>query len=137
MPAARHHSRAARWLHAGLAVAVAVDLTSDIILQAPRGGHPGNLFYTLHEVSDAACLMLALGLWLAGARQRTLLLLVAGMAASGVLANFGGVSAVVGHEVLTALVWVALLGHLLQEMLRHYGRDDGLAEMWSLWRQSR
>lgn len=147
MTASARHSAATRWLHAGLALTVVLDLTCDIVMQAPRGGHPGNLFYPLHQASDLATLLLAVGLGLAGVGspglrgrsgwRRGLLVLVAALAASGLWADFGNDSVVLGHAILAALVWVALPGHLLVEMLRHYGRDDGLAEMWSLWRQSR
>lgn len=135
------HSRATRWLHAGLSLAVAVDLASGIILQAPDGDHPANLAYRVHMAGNGVVLMLALGLWAvvalrplrARAGLRALLAVVTGMALSGLAAELAGL-APVWHEVFCALVWVMLPGHLLWEMQRHFGRDDGLAEMWSLRR---
>lgn len=126
------HSIAARWLHAGLAAAVMLGLGTEIIMQAPRGGHPGNLFYPLNLASDWAALVLA-GLLLAARPRghRGLLALVFAMAASGLLADFGDL-VTFWHGALCALVAAALAGHVLAVLLRHYGRDDGLAEMWSL-----
>jgi hypothetical protein len=64
------HSLATRWVHAGLSLAVAVELSSGLIMQAPYGGHPVNLFYKVHEASNAATLGLAGGFWVVAGLRR-------------------------------------------------------------------
>ncbi|MEO6299664.1 MAG: hypothetical protein ABIV25_01835 [Paracoccaceae bacterium] len=57
------HGLATRWVHAALAIAVGMELVTGLIMQGPKGGHPVDMFYRVHQVSDAGVLALAAGFW--------------------------------------------------------------------------
>lgn len=57
------HSRATRLAHAGLALAVGVDLLTSIILQAPGQKLPANVYFKIHQDAGLLAGALALALW--------------------------------------------------------------------------
>lgn len=134
------HSRATRWIHAGLSVAVVVELLSGILMQVPQGDHPANVFYKLHAADNVTTLALAAGFWgILGTRHSggALLGLITAMGLSGLLCEFGGETRMaIWHGLLCDLTGVVLLCHVLMVLLRNVGIDGAISEMWSLGRNA-
>ncbi|MGV8985226.1 MAG: cytochrome b/b6 domain-containing protein [Cypionkella sp.] len=57
------HSQATRIAHAGLSLAVGVELLSGIIMRAPEQNFPANAFFEVHIVSALAVTAFALAFW--------------------------------------------------------------------------
>lgn len=55
--------RITRLFHAGLAIAIVLQLASSQLMQVPRGTRPANWAFEVHEYSGVAALALALCLW--------------------------------------------------------------------------
>jgi cytochrome b561 len=58
------HSRATRIAHAGLAVAVATQLATSLIMRAPRADRAGDLFFQAHSYSGLAAMAFVALFWL-------------------------------------------------------------------------
>lgn len=58
------HSRATRLLHAGVAIAIMVQLGTSLYMQGPDEVDPGDLLFQVHRYSGLVAVVLALGLWL-------------------------------------------------------------------------
>ncbi|MBT9385224.1 cytochrome b/b6 domain-containing protein [Pseudooceanicola sp. CBS1P-1] len=63
-PLATRHALPTRLLHAGLALAILVQLLTSLGMEPEEHGHAGNLLYTFHELGGLASLGLVLAFWL-------------------------------------------------------------------------
>ncbi len=57
------HSRATRFLHAGIAVSVIAQLGSSLLMVPPLDDHVENTFFVIHEYSGLVSLALAIAFW--------------------------------------------------------------------------
>jgi cytochrome b561 len=58
------HTRATRIAHAGLAIAVATQLATSLIMRAPRADRAGDLFFQAHSYSGLAAMAFVALFWL-------------------------------------------------------------------------
>jgi cytochrome b561 len=63
LPTSSRHGKATRIAHAGLAIAVILQLGSSLFMQVPRGERPANFAFEMHEAIGIAALAFALGFW--------------------------------------------------------------------------
>ncbi|MFZ5963043.1 cytochrome b/b6 domain-containing protein [Thalassococcus sp. BH17M4-6] len=64
MPEASRHSLPTRLVHAGLAVAVVIQLVVSLVMKPAEDGHAGNLWYEIHEYGGLAAFALIVLFWL-------------------------------------------------------------------------
>lgn len=62
-PAASRHTRTTRLVHAGLALAVVVQLLSSLGMQHPENGKPGNVLFEVHEYGGLTAFAFILLFW--------------------------------------------------------------------------
>jgi len=62
--ASPQHSRATRFVHAGLAGSILVQLGTSLVMQGPRHGQAGDALFQLHQYAGFAALGFALAFWL-------------------------------------------------------------------------
>ncbi len=60
----RNHTRATRVMHAGLALAVIIQLLSSLVFKAPSPRHEGNFFFEVHEYGGLAAFGFVVLFWL-------------------------------------------------------------------------
>ncbi|MGY9049912.1 hypothetical protein P775_15900 [Puniceibacterium antarcticum] len=58
------HILATRLLHAGLALAVIIQLLSSLVLEPAEDGHVGNLYFEIHQYGGLAAFAFVLGFWI-------------------------------------------------------------------------
>ncbi|MCB1970690.1 MAG: cytochrome b/b6 domain-containing protein [Geminicoccaceae bacterium] len=58
-----HFSRATRLVHAGLAIAIILQLATAQFMQSPRRDRPGDSIFELHEIFGLLAMALALAFW--------------------------------------------------------------------------
>jgi len=63
IPTASPHSRLTRLVHAGLALAVVVQLATSLLMEKPKPGQPENLFFEVHEYSGLTALAFVFAFW--------------------------------------------------------------------------